>query len=95
MNTETLLPRLRATFPNCQLLSGQSDTVRCERLYNDRARSIYFFRETTSLPDEDELARIHDNIVSPSYFGSEGPARWSHYLVFITQDTNRDSSGSP
>jgi ABC-type molybdenum transport system ATPase subunit/photorepair protein PhrA len=92
MNTTALLPRLQASFPNCQPLLEQSDTIRCERLYNDQPRSVYFFRATTSLPSEIELTRIHESIVSPSYFRTEGPARWSHYLVFVTQDANKNDA---
>src|SRR5262245_57667724 len=93
MNTSTLLPRLKNSFATCTPLPPDHPAViRCQRFYNDQPRGVYFFRPTSSLPDQIELARIHQDIVGPSYFQSEGPSRWSHYLIFVTGDENRKNA---
>jgi exonuclease SbcC len=92
MNTSSLLTKLKSSFPVCLPLGDDLDLVRCERLYENRPRSIYFFRLISALPDDEELSRLYEKVVSPSYFRAQDASRWSHYLVFVTNDSNGENS---
>lgn len=91
MNSEALVPRLNRSFANCVKMPGDSDIYRCERVYKDAPRSVYFFRVGPDLPDPDELSRIHQEVVGPSYFSAKDASRWNHYVVFVADDQLRDN----
>jgi ABC-type lipoprotein export system ATPase subunit len=91
MNSELLIPRLAAAFSSCAPLPAEMDMVRCERSYKDLKRSVYFFRRSPTLPDDQELVRIHREIVSPSYFKSQDASRWSHFVIFVADDAAKEA----
>jgi ABC-type lipoprotein export system ATPase subunit len=91
MNIETLVPKLNSSFANCVKVSPDLDIYRCERIYKDVPRSVYFFRAGPDLPDADELSRIHREVVGPSYFSAQDASRWNHYVVFVADDQRRDN----
>jgi exonuclease SbcC len=92
MNTADLIPTLRQSFATCTLVSKDLDMVRCERLYENRPRSVYFFQSVPALPNNEELAKINQEVVSPSYFGAQDASRWNHYVVFVAQDAKKASA---
>ena len=87
MNTSELIPTLRQAFATCTLASRDLDVVRCERVYESRPRSVYFFQSVPALPNDEELAKINQEVVSPSYFRAQDASRWNHYVVFVAQDS--------
>ena len=91
MNVDALIPRLNRSFANCVKVSADFDIYRCERVYKDVPRSVYFFRASPDLPDPDELSRIHQEVVGPSYFSAKDASRWNHYVVFVTDDQRREN----
>jgi exonuclease SbcC len=91
MNTSELIPKLSRSFSTCTPVSGDMGIVRCERTYMDRARSVYFFQSAPELPTDDQLSRIHEDVVSPSYFQAQDASRWNHYVVFVANDSDKDS----
>ncbi|MGB1583654.1 MAG: AAA family ATPase, partial [Solirubrobacterales bacterium] len=72
-------------------VSEDFDIYRCERVYKDAPRSVYFFRASPDLPDLDELSRIHQEVVGPSYFSATDASRWNHSVVFVAHDQNREN----
>jgi ABC-type lipoprotein export system ATPase subunit/tRNA A-37 threonylcarbamoyl transferase component Bud32 len=92
MNSSALIPKLSQSFSNCTLASSDLDVVRCERVYKNRPRSIYFFRSAPTLPTDEELTRIHQDVVSPSYFQAQDSSRWNHFVVLVADDAGRDSA---
>jgi DNA repair protein SbcC/Rad50 len=92
MNTSELIPVLRQSFSSCTLVSTDLDMVRCERVYKSRPRSVYFFQSVPALPDSEELTKINQEVVSPSYFRAQDASRWNHYVVFVAHDAKKGSS---
>ncbi len=91
MNIDALAPRLAKSFPRCTKVSETSDIFRCERVYKDTPRSVYFFKAGSDVPTSEELSRIHQDVVGPSYFLAKDASRWNHFLVFVAEDQRRTS----
>lgn len=89
MNTEALAPRLERSFERCALLPETDDIFRCERIYKDTPRSVYFFKAGADVPSPEELSRIHHDVVGPSYFLAKDALRWNHYFVLVADDSNK------